>query len=84
MKYVWDAEDARPGIVVEYTKTTAENRFSILGYRYEGAIQLRTVVDLTDGMHLFDGDESALVDFLNTGYAPVTTPVRAFKLIANL
>lgn len=83
MKYVWDAEDASPGTVVEYAKTTAENRFSILGYRYDGAVQKRTVTDLTDGMQLFDGDELALVAFLNGGYAPVTRPVKVFKMIAG-
>ena len=83
MKHVWDAEDTRAGLVVENTKTTAENRFSILGYRYDGSAQLRTVTDLTDGMQLFQGNADALAAFLNDGYAPVTTPVQAFKLIAG-
>lgn len=83
MKYLWEAEDAKPGLLVEYTKTNAENRFAVLGYCYREAVQYRTVTDLTDGLQLFHGSEEQLIEFLNRGYSPVTTPVQAFKLVAQ-
>jgi len=86
MVFIWSAEDARPGLVVENTRTKAENRFALVGYRYDvsNKTQLLTLVDLTDGLELFHGDETTLAAYLSEGYAPVTTPVRVFKLLTKL
>lgn len=82
MKFIWEATDIKPtdpagrslfGCVVENTNTTADNRYSILGYEYHGGrSQLITLTHLDDGLKTASLPLDEMVEYLNIGgYAPV-------------
>jgi len=81
MKFIWEVTDIKPvdscgrtflGGLIENTKTTASNRFSILGYEHVHGHQRIILVSLDDGLQIASYPVEEMVDFLNDGkYAPV-------------
>ena len=86
MKFIWEYTDIKPensasrtmlGTIIEYTKTTASNRFYILGYKWSGLLKLITVSSLDDGLIIAEYTIEDMISFLNKeGYAPVMEPAR--------
>lgn len=88
MKFQWEVTDIKPedaagcsflGSIIENTKTTACNRFSILGYRYVPGVrphQEITLTSLDDGLMIASLPVEAMVELLNDVYAPVLDSCR--------
>lgn len=79
MKHIWEEGDLKPGTLIEYTKTDAPNRFSIIGYSVRRKSKI--IVSLCDGNEFFDGEEGELIKLLNDGYAPVRVPMMPEDLV---